>query len=97
MTRVGMLSSQALADKRKWAIVIAFVVAAVLTPPDPLSQIGLALPTIILYEASIWMARAIEKSREKERVAAEAKEAAEKAGEEAAGQVAEKAAGTPSA
>ncbi len=53
MTRVGMLSSQALAEKRKWAIVIAFVVAAVLTPPDPMSQIGLALPTIILYEVSI--------------------------------------------
>ena len=64
MTRVGLLSSQALKDKRKWAIVIAFVVAAVLTPPDPMSQIGLALPTIILYEVSIWSAKLIERSRE---------------------------------
>jgi sec-independent protein translocase protein TatC len=49
--------SKTLADKRKYAIVIAFVVAAVLTPPDPISQIGLALPTILLYEISIWTGR----------------------------------------
>jgi sec-independent protein translocase protein TatC len=99
MTRVGMLSSAALADKRKWAIVIAFVVAAVLTPPDPMSQIGLALPTIILYEVSIWLARMIEKSREAERLAKEAKEAAEEAAEKAASAkvAADKAAETPSA
>lgn len=66
MARVGLLSSQALVDKRKWAIVLAFVVAAILTPPDPLSQIGLAVPTIILYEISIWTARMIERSRAKE-------------------------------
>ncbi len=83
MTRVGMLSSQALAEKRKWAIVIAFVVAAVLTPPDPMSQIGLALPTIILYEVSIWTARMIERSRDKDRLAEEAREAGEKTAEAA--------------
>ncbi len=77
MTRVGLLSSQALADKRKWAIVIAFVVAAVLTPPDPLSQIGLALPTILLYEISIWTARMIERTRARELAAAQEKAAAE--------------------
>jgi sec-independent protein translocase protein TatC len=71
MTRVGLLSSKGLAEKRKWAIVIAFVVAAVLTPPDPMSQIGLALPTIILYEVSIWTARMIERSRERDRLARE--------------------------
>jgi sec-independent protein translocase protein TatC len=74
MTRVGLLSSQALVEKRKWAIVIAFVVAAVLTPPDPMSQIGLALPTIVLYEVSIWSARIIERSRERERLAREREE-----------------------
>ncbi|MGB3896963.1 MAG: twin-arginine translocase subunit TatC [Mesorhizobium sp.] len=83
MTRVGMLSSQALAEKRKWAIVIAFVVAAVLTPPDPMSQIGLALPTILLYEVSIWTARMIERSRDKERLAEEAREASAKTAEAA--------------
>jgi sec-independent protein translocase protein TatC len=77
MTRVGMLSSKGLAEKRKWAIVIAFIVAAVLTPPDPMSQIGLALPTILLYEVSIWAARLIERDQEKQRVAREKQDAAE--------------------
>lgn len=63
MARVGLLTSQGLKEKRKWAIVIAFVVAAVLTPPDPISQIGLALPTILLYEVSIICARWVEKER----------------------------------
>jgi sec-independent protein translocase protein TatC len=76
MARVGLLSSQGLADKRKWAIVIAFVVAAVLTPPDPVSQIGLAVPTIILYELSIWLARRIEKQRAAAEAAREAEAAA---------------------
>ena len=83
MTRVGMLSSTALAEKRKWAIVIAFVVAAILTPPDPMSQIGLAIPTIILYEVSIWAARLIERDRDKQKVAREKKEAADEAAEKA--------------
>lgn len=83
MARVGLVSAQGLADKRKWAIVLAFVVAAVLTPPDPVSQIGLALPTILLYEISIWTARMIERNREQERVAREKKEAAEAASEKA--------------
>ncbi|MDX8434037.1 twin-arginine translocase subunit TatC [Mesorhizobium sp. M4B.F.Ca.ET.215.01.1.1] len=77
MTRVGMLSSKALAEKRKWAIVIAFVVAAVLTPPDPMSQIGLAIPTILLYEVAIWSARLIERSQERDRLAREKQEAGE--------------------
>jgi sec-independent protein translocase protein TatC len=76
MARVGLLSAAGLAEKRKWAIVIAFVVAAVLTPPDPVSQIGLALPTILLYEASIWAVRLIERRREQERQARERDEAA---------------------
>ncbi len=80
MARVGLLTSQGLREKRKWAIVIAFVVAAVLTPPDPVSQIGLALPTILLYEISIWTARMIERKREEERLAAEKKAEGEAAG-----------------
>ena len=66
LVRAGLLTEQGLKEKRKWAIVIAFVAAAVLTPPDPVSQIGLALPTILLYEVSIFMARLIEKGRVKE-------------------------------
>lgn len=63
LARVGLVSSQGLADKRKYAIVAAFVAAAVLTPPDPVSQIGLALPTIILYEIAIYCARLVERQR----------------------------------
>ncbi len=69
LARVGLLTSEALASKRRWAIVIAFIAAAVLTPPDPVSQIGLALPTILLYEISIWMARVIERKRAEEQQA----------------------------
>lgn len=64
LARVGLIGSEGLKDKRKYAIVAAFVVAAVLTPPDPVSQLGLALPTILLYELSIWTARMVEKKRE---------------------------------
>src|SRR5690606_27948025 len=95
MARVGLLSSRGLADKRKWAIVIAFVVAAVLTPPDPVSQIGLAVPTIILYEISIWAARMVERKREAERLAREKQDAADEAAEKAGAAGAEP--GTPAA
>ncbi|MGQ2907316.1 MAG: twin-arginine translocase subunit TatC [Aliihoeflea sp.] len=76
MARVGMVTAAGLADKRKYMIVAAFVVAAVITPPDPVSQIGLALPTILLYEVSIWIARRLERKRELERIAREKAEAA---------------------
>ncbi|MEO3385588.1 twin-arginine translocase subunit TatC [Mesorhizobium sp. CAU 1741] len=78
MARVGLLSAQGLVDKRKWAIVVAFVVAAVITPPDPVSQIGLALPTIILYEISIILVRRIERTRLREAAAREAEAENEK-------------------
>ncbi|MEX0406591.1 twin-arginine translocase subunit TatC [Aquibium sp. LZ166] len=80
MARVGLLTAAGLADKRKYAIVIAFIVAAVLTPPDPVSQLGLAIPTIILYEVSIWLARRVEKNRSRETAAKEKREAEEAAG-----------------
>jgi sec-independent protein translocase protein TatC len=63
LARAGLVTQQGLKDKRKYAIVIAFVVAAVLTPPDPLSQIGLAVPAILLYEVSIILAGWVEKRR----------------------------------
>jgi len=76
MVRVGLLTAQGLKEKRKWAIVLAFIVAAVLTPPDPISQISLAVPTILLYEVSIWTARLIERRRDEDRIAREKKEEA---------------------
>ena len=63
LARVGLVTSQWLAKQRKFAIVIAFILAAVLTPPDPLSQLGLALPTVLLYEVAIYAARVVERKR----------------------------------
>ena len=63
LARVGLATSKGMAEKRKYAIVGVFIVAAIFTPPDPLSQISLALPIILLYEISIWMARLVEKKR----------------------------------
>ena len=63
LAKVGMVSSKGLAKKRKYAILIAFVVAAILTPPDVISQVLLAIPVAVLYEISIIGARTIEKKR----------------------------------
>lgn len=63
LARAGLATSAGLRQKRRYAVVGAFVAAAVLTPPDPLSQIGLALPIIVLYEVSILCARLVERQR----------------------------------
>jgi sec-independent protein translocase protein TatC len=61
LARAGLITAAQLRAKRRIAILIAFIVAAVLTPPDPLSQISLALPTIALYELSIYAVKLAEK------------------------------------
>ncbi|HEV7285165.1 MAG TPA: twin-arginine translocase subunit TatC, partial [Kaistia sp.] len=61
--RAGIVSSQMLRSKRRYAIVLAFVVAAVLTPPDMISQISLAIPAMLLYELSILSVRMVERKR----------------------------------
>lgn len=63
MARAGLVSADTLRRKRKYAIVITFAVAAILTPPDVISQIGLGLPILLLYEISIIGARLVEKKR----------------------------------
>ena len=63
MARFGMVSARGLREKRRYAIVLAFVAAAILTPPDPISQIGLAIPIMLLYEISIWSVRLVERGR----------------------------------
>jgi len=65
MARAGIVTADGLARRRKYAVVIAFVFAAVLTPPDLISQVGLGIPIIILYEISIIMARFSERKRAK--------------------------------
>ena len=77
LARAGLATSDGMKKKRRYAIVVAFVAAAVLTPPDPLSQIGLAVPIIILYEISIYCAILVEKGRAKREAAAEANNKAE--------------------
>ncbi|WP_321503817.1 twin-arginine translocase subunit TatC [Breoghania sp.] len=67
LARVDLVSAQTLREKRKWAVVLTFIMAAVLTPPDPISQIGLAVPTLLLYEFSILAVRAVERRREEAR------------------------------
>ena len=61
--QVGILTSDQLKSGRKFAIVGVFVVAAIFTPPDPFSQIGLAVPLLGLYELSVWSVKIIEKRR----------------------------------
>ncbi len=63
MGRAGLVTSDTLKKNRKYAIVAAFAAAAILTPPDPISQIGLGVPIVLLYEISIFGVRLIEKRR----------------------------------
>ena len=66
LARAGLVTSAGLAAKRKYAIVGVFIMAAIITPPDVVSQIGLAIPIIILYEVSIFGAKLIERRRASE-------------------------------
>ena len=59
----GMVTSQALREKRRIAIVVAFVLSMFLTPPDPMSQVVMAVPLCLLYEISIWAVWLREKGR----------------------------------
>jgi sec-independent protein translocase protein TatC len=65
LARVGFVSSDTLKKIRKFVIVGVFAVAAILTPPDPISQIGLGIPVLLLYELSILAVQFIEKKRMK--------------------------------
>jgi len=70
--RIGIVTSRMLKEKRRYFIVIAFVIAAVLTPPDVLSQMSLAIPLLILYEGSIWSVKLVEGKAAKAAAAAPA-------------------------
>ena len=63
LVRFGVLSIKQLVSFRKYAIVLAFIFAAIITPPDPFSQISLALPIIILYEISILISKFLSKRK----------------------------------
>jgi sec-independent protein translocase protein TatC len=77
LARIGIVTSAGLKSYRRYAIVLAFVAAAVLTPPDMISQLSLAVPTLLLYEASILAVRFVEKRKAEAEAARAAAEAAE--------------------
>lgn len=83
LCRAGIVTPEGLAEKRRYAIVGMFVAAAILTPPDVISQVGLAVPLILLYEGSIIVAKMM-RSRD-ERRAAKAEAAAKVADGKAGG------------
>jgi len=63
LARIGVVNAQYLKERRKYVVVIIFAVAAILTPPDPITQIGLALPLLLLYEFSIITVKFIENKK----------------------------------
>lgn len=71
MGRAGIVTAQGLRDKRRYMIVVTFMAAAFLTPPDPISQIALGIPILLLYEISILLIAATEKKRAAEQEAEE--------------------------
>jgi sec-independent protein translocase protein TatC len=63
LARVGFIDSEYLKKRRKYVVIIIFIAAAILTPPDPITQIGLGIPLLILYELSILSVKIIEKKQ----------------------------------
>ena len=61
LARIGVVNAKFLKSRRKYVVVMIFAAAAILTPPDPITQIGLAIPLLILYELSIFSVSIIEK------------------------------------
>ena len=66
LARIGVVDSKFLKERRKYVIVMIFAAAAILTPPDPITQIGLAVPLLILYELSIFSVKIIENKNKEE-------------------------------
>jgi sec-independent protein translocase protein TatC len=61
LARIGVLKPKWLADRRKGAIIFAFILAAIITPTiDPINQCLVAIPLVLLYELSIWLAKLVQ-------------------------------------
>ncbi|QJP12555.1 twin-arginine translocase subunit TatC [Starkeya sp. ORNL1] len=63
LAQIGLVTSEQLKKARRYAIVGVFIAAAVLTPPDVISQLALAIPTLLLYEVSVYLVRIVERRR----------------------------------
>jgi sec-independent protein translocase protein TatC len=68
LARIGVVNSMYLKKTRRYVVVIIFAVAAILTPPDPITQIGLAIPLLLLYELSIITVRFTENKKNKKNI-----------------------------
>ena len=66
LARIGIINSEYLKKRRRYVIVIIFALAAILTPPDPITQVGLAIPLLLLYELSIFTVRFTERKKNNE-------------------------------
>ena len=66
LARIGVVNSEYIKKRRRYVIVIIFAIAAILTPPDPITQVGLAIPLLLLYELSILTVKFTEKKSKKE-------------------------------
>ncbi|HOX12617.1 MAG TPA: twin-arginine translocase subunit TatC, partial [Spirochaetales bacterium] len=67
LAALGVVKGSALAGARRYAVLLVFIVAAILTPPDVVSQVLLALPMLFLFELSVIVARRIERKAERRR------------------------------
>ncbi len=66
LARMGLVTDKTLRKNRKWAFLLAFVVGAILTPADWISQVAMAIPLVVLFEVSIWVAKFFGKKKKTE-------------------------------
>lgn len=66
LTKIGLLTPAFLKKYRRYAIIIIFIIAAILTPPDPTTQVMLAVPLVVLYEFTIWISYFFRKKKQKD-------------------------------
>ena len=63
LVQLGLVSAEDLGRRRRLAILLIFIIAAILTPPDPITQLLMAFPMIFLYEAGLFFSKLVERNR----------------------------------
>ncbi len=66
LSKIGLLTPELMIKHRKWAIITCFLLAAFLTPPDPVSQVIIAVPLLLLYQFGIYISRVVNRKRDRE-------------------------------